>query len=229
MTELALAAVFFLGTHLGLAGTPLRGTLTDLIGERLYLVGYVLLSLVAISWLADSYKVAPYVETWGQLSALQPAALVLLLPAFLLVVIGLTTPSPTLVGAEGLLGRERLVTGVLRITRHPFLMGVAIWSLVHLIVNGDVAGLILFGSMLVLSVVGAYSIDAKRAAKMGEQWRDFAAQTSVIPFVAILQGRNRFVLGELGWWRIALAIVAYAAFLHFHARLFGVSPISTLA
>lgn len=228
MIELMLAALFFLGTHLGVAGTPVRGALVQLVGERFYLAGYAVLSLVAISWLADSYKVAPYVETWGQLYVLQPLALVLMLPAFLLVVIGLTTPSPTLVGAESLLSKEHVVTGILRITRHPFLMGVALWSLTHFLVNGDLAGSILFGSLFVLAVPGAFSIDAKRAAKMGEQWSDFAARTSVIPFVAILRRRNRLVVGEIGWWRIMLGVLAYAAFLYFHTDLFGVSPFAAL-
>lgn len=228
MAELLLAAVFFLATHLGIAGTPMRGALVSILGERLYLGAYALLSLIAISWLADSYKVAPYVETWGQLYILQPLALALMLPAFLLVVIGLTTPSPTLVGAEGLLERENVTTGVLRITRHPFLMGTALWALTHLLVNGDVAALILFGSLLLLVVIGAYSIDGKRADKMGEQWDAFAAQTSVIPFVAIAQGRNRFELGELGWWRIVIAVAIFFATLHFHTGLFGVSPIASL-
>jgi uncharacterized membrane protein len=228
MSDLILAALFFAGTHLGLAGTPIRAGLVRLLGERLYLIGYSVLSLVAISWLADSYKVAPYVETWGQLYALQPLALVLMFLSFLLVVVGLTTPSPTLVGAEGLLGKKDVVKGVLRITRHPFLMGVALWAIAHLIVNGDLAALILFGSLLLLVVPGAYSIDAKRAAKMGDQWSRFAAQTSVIPFAAILQGRNQFKPGELGWWRLGLALAGYLAMLHFHNSLFGVSPISAL-
>jgi len=229
MTELALAALFFTGTHLGIAGTPLRGALIKLIGERGYLVAYVLLSLVAISWLADSYKVAPYVSTWGQLYALQPIALVVMLPAFLLVVTGLTTPSPTLVGAEGLLERDNVVSGILRVTRHPFLTGVALWALVHLLVNGDLASLIFFGCLLVLVVAGARSIDAKRAAHMGALWASFVQQTSILPFAAILQGRNRFVPGEIGGWRLLLSVSAYAAFLYFHPQLFGVSPLGAVA
>lgn len=228
MIELALAALFFAGTHLGISGTPLRGAIVGVIGERGFLVGYSLLSLVAIMWLADAFKAAPYVETWGQLYSLNWAALVLMLPAILLAVVGLTTPNPTLVGAEGVLNREHPVTGILRITRHPFLMGVALWAGVHLVVNGDVASLILFGSLLLIVVVGAYSIDAKRAAKLGAQWDAFARQTSVIPFAAILGGRNRLALGELGWWRILLGIAIFFIVLMYHARLFGVSPLGAM-
>lgn len=228
MTELLLYTLLFVGTHLGIAGTPVRAFLVGKIGEGPYLIVYAVISLVTISWMADAYKVAPYVETWGQLYALQPVALVLMVLAFFLVVVGLTTPSPTLVGAEGLLDKEGAVRGILRITRHPFLMGVALWALTHLVVNGDQAGLILFGAMTVLCVVGAYSIDQKRRAKLGDKWADFARQTSVIPFGAIVQKRNRLALGELGWWRILLALVGFLAMLMFHSRLFGVSPVAAI-
>jgi len=228
MIELTLAAIFFSGTHLGIAGTPLRDTLVKLLGERGYLLVYAALSLVAIAWLVDAYKIAPRIPTWGELYVLQPAALVLMLPAFLLVVIGLTTPSPTLVGAEGLLKRENVVTGILRVTRHPFLMGVALWAMVHLLVNGDLASLVFFSSLFVLVVAGARSIDAKRAARMGDEWTVFAAQTSILPFAAIVRGRNRFVVSEIGGWRILLSVGLYLAFLYFHPRLFGVSPVGAI-
>lgn len=225
MLELAAAALFFVGTHLGIAGTPLRGALIARIGETPYLIGYAAISLFAISWMVDAYKVAPYVETWGQLYALRWPALALMALAFLLVVVGLTTPSPTLVGAEDLARKPDAVRGILRVTRHPFLSGVALWGLVHLTVNGDLASLILFGGLAVLAIAGAFSIDQKRRARLGDDWNAFAGATSVVPFAAIAQGRNRLALGELGWWRIALALVAFGAMAHFHARLFGVSPL----
>jgi uncharacterized membrane protein len=76
---------------------------------------------------------------------------VLVFVAFLFGVIGLATPSPTQVGmksqpAEG----TDIAPGMVRITRHAFLWGVALWALVLLIVNGDLASLILFGSLLLL-------------------------------------------------------------------------------
>mgnify|MGYP001816487183 FL=1 len=228
MMELLLFSTLFVGTHLGIAGTPLRGVIVSKAGEGAYLIGYAVISLLTLSWMVDAYKVAPYVETWGQLYSLQPIALGLMLVAFFLVVVGLTTPSPTLVGAEGLLDKDNAVRGILRITRHPFLMGVALWALTHLVVNGDVAGLILFGAMILLCVVGAYSIDQKRREKLGDKWSDFASQTSAIPFVAIIQGRNHLAIGELGWWRILLAIGGFLSMLMYHARLFGVSPLAAI-
>ena len=85
------------------------------------------------------------------------------------------------------------------------------------------------GSMTgIPGTIGAYSIDTKRMQTMGDQWSRFERQTSVIPFVAIAQGRNRLEVGEIGWWRILLAIAAFAATMHFHVDLFGVKPFAGL-
>ena len=70
-------------------------------------------------------------------------------------------------------------------TRHPFLMGVALWAFLHLVANGDVASVLLFGTLLVVALAGAPSIDAKRRRGVGEQaWNGFASRTSIVPFAA---------------------------------------------
>ena len=57
---------------------------------------------------------------------------------------------------------------MMRITRHPFLWGVAVWACGHLLVNGRRPSFILFGSLLVLAIFGTYSIDAKRTRALGD-------------------------------------------------------------
>ena len=60
---------------------------------------------------------------------------------------------------------------------------------------------------------------------MGEVWQRFAAKTSILPFVAILQGRNSLRLKEISWWQPVIAITVYSAVLYLHERLFGVPAI----
>jgi len=74
-------------------------------------------------------------------------------------------------------------------------------------------------------VLGPKSIDNKQRRSCGEVWQRFADKTSILPFRAILQGRNRLDIKELGWWRIALALVIYIMVFKLHAMLFGVAPI----
>lgn len=225
MLQLTLAALFFVGIHFGIAGTKLRDTLIARQGEATFRAGFSLLSILGILWLGYAYSQAPYLETWGQLTALKPVAAALMLIAFILVVTGLTTKNPTAVAGEDALRHPDSARGILRVTRHPFLWGLSLWALTHLIVNGDLAALILFGSLLLLCLLGTRSIDAKRRRAYGSDWERFAAVTSNIPFAAIRAGRNQFRLGEIGWPRLVGAVFAYLAVMHFHLKLFGVSPL----
>jgi uncharacterized membrane protein len=221
--SLALAALSFILIHLGISGTVLRDRVVARTGLNAYMVLFSLLSVGSMIWLVSAYKAAPYVATWGMLQWWKPVAIALMLPAFLLVVVGLTTPNPTAVAQEGLV--DKAPVGIVRITRHPFLMGTALWSAIHLVGNGDVASFLLFASLFVVSVAGTVSIDAKRARALGAAaWSGFAARTSIVPFAAIAAGRNSLALGEIGWWRPVAGVVAYALMLGGHAHIVGVSP-----
>jgi uncharacterized membrane protein len=125
---------------------------------------------------------------------------------------------------DAMAGNQETVKGVLRITRHPFLWGVAIWAAFHTAANGDKAAVIFFGTFLVVAVLGTISIDAKRKRKLGEAWSGFAARTSNIPFGAILSGRTKFSAREYFDWRFLLALVLFAVLLFAHPHIFGVSP-----
>lgn len=220
MWDLVAACAFFLLIHFAVSGTRLRDTLSGLLGEKLYRGLFALGSIGGMVWLVFAYHRAPVVATWGVWLALRPEAYVLVLIAFLFVVIGVLTPSPTRVGMESRLDPES-VRGILRITRHPFLWGVALWAATHLVVNGDLASLLLFGSLLALSLGGTLSIDAKRRRGFGERWQAFAAVTSSVPFAAIGRGGNRLsaALREIGPWRPLAAIALYAVTFYLHGRL----------
>jgi uncharacterized membrane protein len=223
MENLVAAAVFFLAIHFGVSGTALRARLVGAMGEKAYRALFSIASIAGLIWLIRAYSRAPHVELWGQLLALKPLAAVLTLVALLLVVIGVTTPTPTGVGFEARLTRDAPTRGILRITRHPFLWGTALWAVVHLVINGDLASAVLFGSLLVLAVGGTASIDRKRRLTFGEHWEQFARETSNFPFAAIAAGRNQLgaALREMGVVRPVLAVAIYAAAFVFHARLFG--------
>ena len=223
MISLTLAALAFALIHLGVSGTRLRDRLVAIIGLRSYMVAFSVASVASIVWLIKAYSSAPYIATWGQLEWWKPVAIALMLPAFLLVVIGLTTPNPTAVAQEGL--ADQPPRGIVRITRHPFLVGVALWSAIHLVGNGDWASLLFFASLAAVSVAGTVSIDAKRRRTLGTAaWDGFARQTSIVPFAAILGGRAALSWPELGWWRPAAGVAAYALMLGGHSHLIGISP-----
>jgi len=222
MANLIAASAFFLLIHFAISGTRLRDALTARLGEGPYRGAFALSSLVGLAWMIYAYRHAPTIELWGVLLGFRRAAYALVFIAFLFAVIGILTPSPTRVGMESKLASgPEAVRGMVRITRHPFLWGVALWAAVHLIINGDAASLVLFGSLLVLALGGTAAIDAKRRRRFAEQWAPFAQLTSNIPFGAILAGRNRLgaALGEIGAWRYLAALVLYGAAFYLHGRV----------
>jgi len=220
--SLLLAAFFFAGIHLGIAGTTIRDSAISALGESGYRGVFAFASVIGLVWLIMAYNRAPYLVTWGMLEWWKPFAIILMLPASLLVVIGLTTPNPTSVGQEGRLGQPP--RGIVRVTRHPFLTGVGLWALVHLIGSGDVASLVFFAVWAIVAFAGTASIDRKRQRLLGSAWEPFAAQTSIVPFAAIAARRNRFSAREIGPWRWGLAVVVYLLMLGGHAQVIGVSP-----
>jgi uncharacterized membrane protein len=221
--SLTLAALFFIGIHLGIAGTLLRDRAIAILGESGYRASFAIATLIGLGWLVAAYNRAPYLLTWGMPEWWKPIAIILMLPAALLVVIGLTTPNPTAVAQEGRVGQPP--RGIVRVTRHPFLTGVGLWALVHLIANGDVASLLFFATWAIVALAGTVSIDAKRRRLLGAAaWEPFAGQTSIVPFAAIAARRNQFIAREIGLWRWAIAVLGYLLMLGGHAPIVGVSP-----
>jgi uncharacterized membrane protein len=98
----------------------------------------------------------------------------------------------------------------------------AIWAAVHVLGNGDSAALVFFGAFLVTAVAGMPSIDAKMARRHPQAWPGFAAASSILPFGAILAGRNHFSPREIGWIAPVAGLVLWAGFLHAHRHVFGV-------
>ena len=222
LTSLILAALFFVSIHVLVAGTRARDRFVARMGENAYLAFFSLLSIAGLTWLCWAYASAPTIWLAAPAAWTRPLAWALVFLAFLLVVVGVTTPSPTSTGGDEQLDASEPATGILRITRHPFLWGVALWAAAHLIANPDAASLVLFASLLVLALVGPPSIDAKRGRRFGDRWQRFAEATSSVPFAAILGGRNHLALSEIGLLRPAAAVALYAVFFWAHPWLFGV-------
>jgi uncharacterized membrane protein len=204
MVDLVLASLFFPLSHFLISSTPLRAMSVNLLGEKRYSLGYSLLSVAALVWLIIAYRSAPSLPLWDAPQWLDLALVPIMVVSSVLSVAGLTTPNPVIVRSGALFDRPDIVRGVLRVSRNPFFWGAGLFSIAHMIILGDVAGLLTFGSIGLLGIAGASILDAKKARQHGRAWDAFAAATSNIPFLAIIQGRQQLELREIGVWRIAL-------------------------
>lgn len=152
MASVFAAALFFDGIHFLISGTELRDKIVGSVGERPFQGLFSLMSLIGIVWLSRAYRQAEYLQLWAEPQALRSVALIVMLVAFFFVVLAFTSSNPTAVGGGALLTEKEPAKGIQRITRHPFLWSVVLWSFTHLVLNGDLASLIFFGSFLILAV-----------------------------------------------------------------------------
>jgi len=230
VTNLVFASLFLPLSHFGLSSSRLRSMLVGRVGERLFLRVYETITLIAFAWLIVAYRGTPAHILWIAPPWLKLAILPILLSAFVLVIAGITTPNPVIVGSAHLFDRERdeTVRGILRVTRNAFFWGVGLWGLAHVVASGELAAILMFGTISGLGLIGAPLLDAKKEAQYGARWNAFSELTSSLPFLAIAQGRQRLVLSEIGWWRLGLALILFLVALYGHRWAFGASPLAGL-
>ncbi|MDX1488400.1 MAG: NnrU family protein [Acidiferrobacterales bacterium] len=225
VTHVLMAALLFVGGHFALASQPIRSPLVARLGPWPFRGLYSLVALITIVWLIWAYARAPYVALWPPAIGLRWITFIVMPLAILLIIAGYAVSNPTVVGQEPLLAAENPAPGILAVTRHPVMWGIALWALSHIPPNGDAASLVLFASIAVLALGGAAHIDRRRAHDYPDQWPRFTAVTSYMPFAAVIQGRNTIKLSELGWLPVVLALIVFIVLLALHRWLIGVSPL----
>ena len=224
MWTLALACAFFLCIHLMISGTVLKDQLIAGIGALAYYALFSLFSLVGLIWICVAYAIAVNdplnARLWDAPLFLRIIALVGNFVAFQLIVVGVLSASPTNLLATRRLP-ERSVHGVIRISRHPILAGIGLWAVMHMLCDGNVASWVFFGSILGLCALGANNIDRKRVNAIGDAYISIKKRTSIIPFVAVIEGRTAFAAEELGAAKMLLAASLFSVFAVLHELLFN--------
>lgn len=224
MTALIVASLLFILPHLIVSPTPARPALIGMMGERAYLGLYSAVSLGAIVWMAVAYGNAPYVPVWEPPVGLRHLSLILVPVAFVLLVLSVATPNPTAVPGRALLEKGE-ARGIFAITRHPMMWAFVLWAVAHLLANGDLASIILFGTILLVAGLGMPLQDRRKAREAPEGFGRLKAHSSLVPFAALIRGDARTSLREVGVVKILAGLVLFAALLLSHRWLFGVSPL----
>lgn len=143
MTLLVLGLIVFLGIHsVSIVAPAWRNAQVERHGERVWKGIYGLASLAGLVLLIHGYGVARQtpVVLYTPASALRHVALLLMLPVFPLFL------------AAYLPGR------IQRAARHPMLLAVILWSIAHLLANGTIADVVLFGAFLIWAVADRISV-----------------------------------------------------------------------
>lgn len=224
MTQFLLALALFLALHMVPAIPALRARLVAAVGRRAYLIAYSLVSLLTLAWLFHAALRLDFVPLWDPAPWQAWFPLILTPIALVLLLAGLVSPNP----ASITLRKPDLRPGaVTTITRHPVLWGFALWAGSHLVPNGDLRSLLLFGALFAFALLGMAITDRRSRRRLGEQWPEIAHSTSILPFGAVLAGRAtlRFDLA------LAIAILVSVALtvsllLGGHAVVFGADPLA---
>jgi uncharacterized membrane protein len=138
-----LGLVLFLGVHTLTTQREVRTRIITTSGEGGYKIGYSLVSaagLALIIWGFSRYRATGWIDLWYPPVALKHIAVALMLPAVILVVASYI--------------RGRIYTTL----KHPMLAGVKLWAAAHLIANGDLGSIILFGAFLGWAVFDRISL-----------------------------------------------------------------------
>ena len=213
--EIVLWWAAFAGSHLLMSGSLLRPRLVRALGERVFQGFYSAVVIALFVPLVRAYFVhlqaGPVLWVVPMTPLVRWAAYVAIGFAFVLVVGSQVTPSPA-----NLVPGEPRPRGVLRITRHPFAMGTALWALVHLLVNGTAPAAAFFGGFVLFALVGSRHQDARKIAAV-PGYREFCEATPFLPFT------GRDTLRGLGEAMPAamLGVLVTVVVRYFHAAWFG--------
>jgi uncharacterized membrane protein len=138
-----LGLVLFLGAHTFTTRRDARGRAIARMGEGTYKLLYSVVSLAGLAmiiWGFAEYRATGWIDVWYPPKVMKHITVALMLPAVILVV------------ASYLRGR------IYATLKHPMLAGVKLWALAHLLANGDLGSIILFGSFLGWAVYDRISL-----------------------------------------------------------------------
>ncbi|MCD6073723.1 MAG: Conserved rane protein of unknown function [Rhodospirillales bacterium] len=228
IAALLTATIVFVGAHLVLSAHPIRGLLVARIGERPFTGLYSALVALPFIWMIAAYRAAPTDYLWIAPTGIKHLTLTIMIVATILAAASVSRNNPAVAGAPPP-KLEDGPKGIFRITRHPFMWGVALWAITHLMASGDAASVIVFGGLATLALVGTLHSDSRKHRQYGPAWDIYARQSSHLPFLAIAQGRTHLVWSEIGWRPVILGAALYLVLLIGHEPVIGIAPVSIVS
>lgn len=216
-TTLLLWLGAFVGSHF-LLSHPLRRPIAGLIGERLFLGLYTVVSLATFIPALMAYAQAPRTLLFMPPAWMHDVAAVVMLPACILLA-GSLLGNPAF---PGQMPRRKPAPGVFAITRHPMMWAIALWAAVHALANGDAPTVWLCLAMALLALLGVALQDGKKEALLGLDWTAYIDRTSYWPFGRQLRGRLPWRTAWPGLVPVLAGLALYLALGWSHAYYAGV-------
>jgi uncharacterized membrane protein len=175
---MVIGLVAFLAPHALPMAPPLREGLVRRWGENRYKIVFSLVSAAGLAMIVAGYATG---ERGTQWFAPSPAARAI-------------APSSMTV-AFILLAAAHGPSHLRALLRHPMLIGVLIWSVVHLLANGDARGTVLFGALAAYAAIDLLSVVSRGAvASFVPRWRsDVIAVVAGIAVALLVMLLHRYL------------------------------------
>lgn len=222
MTWFGFGAVFllFFLTHSIPVRPGIKSRITTKVGTRGFAIGYSVLSLCALSLLVWSAAEAPYVQLWPQMMWHRQVVHIGMLGVCLIVAFSVGRPNPFSFGGANNSTFDPKRSGIVRLSRHPILLVLVVWAGLHLLPNGDLAHVLLFGVLGSFAIAGRGLINRRKRREMGsEKWNSLNKSVAAAPMAHAPQSWRATVL------RFAAGILLFVALIALHPVLIGVSAI----
>ncbi|NJN57952.1 MAG: hypothetical protein HC879_10860 [Leptolyngbyaceae cyanobacterium SL_5_9] len=182
--------------HSGLAA--LRPRAEKLVGARLYRVFFALVSLPLATVLIIYFMNHRYdgLQLW-QLQGIPGVEIaVWTLSAISFVFLYPATFNLLEIAAVQKPQVHLFETGIIRITRHPQMVGQVIWCVAHALWLGTTFMLVTSAGLILHHLFGVWHGDRRLQARYGESFETLKSRTSIVPFLAIFQGRQTLDMKE---------------------------------
>jgi uncharacterized membrane protein len=223
---IALWAFSFLASHLIISSSAVRARLIGAVGEQPYRGIYSLVAAATLGPLiyefARNKHAGPLLWYLRDDAPIRWLAWLLMLTALILLIGSFITPNPGAMGAPGSRTEPR---GLLKITRHPGLMGFILFGIAHMLMNGWAGDVIFFGMFPALGILGGMHQDRRKIRELGDNYREFLAKTSFVPFAALLSARVRWSSDDMPWAAIGAGALLTAVVVALHPIIFGGHPL----
>lgn len=176
--------------HSGLAALRAKGE--KLIGARLYRVLFALVSLPLAVVLVVYFFNHRYdgVQMWQLQGVPAVKPIVWTLSAISFLFLYPATFNLLEIAAVQKPQVHLYETGIIRITRHPQMVGQVIWCIAHTLWIGTSFTLVTSIGLILHHLFGVWHGDKRLAARFGESFETIKSRTSIIPFLAVLQKRQ---------------------------------------
>ncbi|UWP94174.1 NnrU family protein [Aliiroseovarius crassostreae] len=209
-----LGILFFFVSHSIPTRPKVKHRLVSVLGKRGFTLAYSILSIAALTVLILAARTAPHIPIWHWESWQNHLALTLMFLAIILVVLSVGRPNPLSFGGSDNALFDPNNPGIVGWFHHPLLVALLLWSSAHLVANGDLAHVIMFGLFGLFSLLGRTIINKRTRRELGtETWE--ALRKTRLGFKPSINGSIRFALG----------IVLFAATVWAHEFIIGISPL----